>query len=67
VHAFETGLFRVTEIEVGEEAPDPQRHVADQGLLDPAEPTDEPGQHASRDAVREQEVQIVLLHKIHYD
>src|SRR5262249_7905468 len=37
------------------------RQIADDRLLDPAEPADQPGRQAARDPVRDQEIDRVLL------
>ena len=49
------------EVEIGEEAPDPDREIAHQRLLDLAEPADELRQQPPRDAVGQQEIEVLLL------
>jgi hypothetical protein len=44
-------LARVSKIEIGEQTPGRDRGVADNRLLDLAEPTDEPRREPARDAV----------------
>ncbi len=61
VQAPERGSARVAQVHVREQAPDPDREVSHERLLDPAEPADEPGREPSRDAVGQQEVEIFLL------
>jgi len=60
VQAAETGVPRVAEVEVGEELPHRDRHVAHQRLLDAAEPAEEARRRDARDAIREQEVQVLV-------
>ena len=66
MHASKSGLSRVAQIEIGKELPHEHRDIAHERLLDPAEPTHEAGQRAPGDAVGQQEVQLLLLQKIHY-
>ena len=54
-------LLRLAQVEIGEQAPDADRQVAHQRLLDLAEPAHEPGQQPARDAVGQQEVEVLLL------
>ena len=66
MHAAKRGLLRIAEVEIGEEAPDTEREAANQRMLDPAEPTHEPGRHSPGDPIGEKEVQVLLLHNLHY-
>ena len=61
VQACEFGLFRLAEIEVREQPPDRDRDIADQRLLDAAEPADELSRQPPRNAVGEQEINVLLL------
>ena len=54
-------LLGLAEVEVREQPPQPDRRVADQRLLDLAEPAHELRQQAPRDAVGQQEVDVLLL------
>jgi hypothetical protein len=60
VQAAEARLPRVAQVQVGEQAPDAHRQVADERLLDPAEPADEARGQPPGDAVGEQEVDVLL-------
>ncbi len=66
MHAAKTRFTRLAEIKVREEAPDHYRQIADQWLLDPAEPANEAGQQTPGDSIGQQEVQILLMHNLHY-
>ena len=61
VQAAELGLFGFAQIEVGEQPPERDREVADERLLDLAEPADELGRQPPRNAVGEQEIDVFLL------
>ena len=61
VHAAEMGLFRLPQIEVGKQPPHPDREVAHQRLFDAAEPADEPRSESARDAVGQEEIDVLLL------
>src|SRR5579864_234534 len=53
-------LFGFAEIEIAEQPPQADREVAHQGLLDLAEPADELGRQPPRNAVGEEEIDILL-------
>ena len=61
MQALEVGLARLGKIEIGKQPPAGDREIADQGLLDLAEPAHEPGQGRPRDTIGQQEVQVFLL------
>ena len=61
VDAGEVGFLGIAQVEHGEEFPRPERNVADEGLLDFAEPAHEAGHEQARDAVGEEEVKVLLL------
>jgi hypothetical protein len=61
VQALEARLARFGKIEIGEQPPAGDRQIADHGLLDLAEPSHEPGERRSRDAVGQQKIQVLLL------
>jgi hypothetical protein len=54
-------FLRFAQVKVGEEPPQPDRGVADPGLLDLAEPPHKPREQPAGDPVGEQEVEIFLL------
>jgi len=60
VQAREALLFRVGEIDVAEQPPEADGGVADEGLLDPADPPHRPRREAAGQPVGEEEVQILL-------
>ena len=62
--ALEVRLLGLAQIEIAEQAPDPDREVAHERLLDPAEPPHEAGGQTPRNAVGEEEVQILLLREL---
>jgi hypothetical protein len=51
VHASKLRGLGLAQVEIAEETPDPDRQVADERLLDPAEPAHEAGQEAARNPV----------------
>ena len=61
VQALEFGLFGLGQIEIGKQPPAGDRGVADHRILDLAEPAHEPGQRRPRNAVGQQEVEVLLL------
>jgi hypothetical protein len=61
VQASEFGFFRFRQIEFGKHPPARDRSIAHQWILDLAEPAHEPRQGRSRNAVGQQEVQVLLL------
>jgi hypothetical protein len=61
VQAFEFGLFGFRQIEIGKQPPARDRGIADKGVLDLAEPAHEARHRRPRDAVGQQEIQILLL------
>ena len=61
VHAAEIGFLRLRQIQIGKEPPQPDREVAHQRLLDPAEPAHELGQQPPGNAVGQQEIDVLLL------
>ena len=63
VHAAELGIPRVPQIEVGEEAPQPDGDVPHQGLLDLAEPPHELREQPARNPIGQQEIEILLLER----
>jgi hypothetical protein len=65
MHAAETRLPGIAEIEIGKKPPDPDRHISDVFLLDLAEPSDQSSDQPPRDPVSKQEVQILLMYNLH--
>ncbi len=63
VQAGEVRFLRLVQAQVGEQPPDRDRKVAHQRLLDPAEPAHEAGQQLARNAVGEQEIEVLLLQR----
>ena len=61
MHAVELGLAGFAQVQVAEQLPDPQRQIAHQWLADLAEPTHEAGEGDARNAIGQQEVQVLLL------
>jgi len=61
MQAFERRLARLRQVEIGKQPPAGDRQVADQGVLDLAEPPHEPGQRRPRDAIGQEKVKIFLL------
>jgi len=61
MQAFERRLARLRQVEIGKQPPAADRQVADQGVLDLAEPPHEAGQRRPRDAIGQEKVQIFLL------
>ncbi len=61
VQAGEAGFPGLAEIEVRKQPPAGDRQVADPGMFDLAEPAHEVGQRRARDAVGQQEVDVLLL------
>jgi len=61
VHAGEGAFTCLGEVERAEPAPDRNREIPDEGLFDLAEPAHEEGERPARDAVGQQEVQVILL------
>src|SRR5262249_11029549 len=60
VQAAKVLLLGLAQIQVAEKTPEPDRQVAQQRLLDPAEPTHEPRGQAARNSVGQQEVEVLL-------
>ena len=54
-------FLRLAQVEIGEQPPHADRQVAHQRLLDLAEPAHESRQQAARNAVGEQEIDVLLL------
>ena len=61
VQAAKLGRRGVAQIDVGELAPQTERQITHPWILDPGEPPHELGEQAPRDAIGEQEVQVLLL------
>ena len=61
VHAAEMRLFRLAQIEIGKQPPQPDGQIAHQRLFDPAEPADELRGQPARNAVGEEKVDVLLL------
>src|SRR5579875_381934 len=61
MHAAKLGLFRFAEIKVAEHAPYADGEAAHQRLLDLAEPPHELSRQTPRNAVGQQEVQVLLM------
>jgi hypothetical protein len=61
VHAAKPGLLGIAQIEIGKEAPDADRQIAEQRLLDPAEPAYEARGQPARNPVGEQKIDAVLF------
>ena len=61
VQALEGLLPGITEIEIGEQAPDRDRRPRHDGVLDLAEPAHPARREAPGDAVRQQEVDVLLV------
>src|SRR5262249_4281227 len=64
VHAAKLRVLGLAQVEVGEKTPDADGQVAHQRLLDAAEPPHEPGRQAPRNAVGQQEVEVLLLQDV---
>src|SRR3954471_213820 len=60
MHALELAVLRFAQVEAGEHAPDRDRQIAHQRLLDLAEPSDEPGHQPPGNAICEQKVHVFL-------
>src|SRR6516165_9896996 len=60
VHAAKVRLLRLAQIQIGEEAPQGDRQVAHQRLLDLAEPAHELRGQPAGDPVGEQEIEVLL-------
>src|SRR5262249_1412187 len=60
VHAAKVLFLGLAQIQVAEETPEPHRQVAQQRLLDPAEPAHELRDQAARNSVGQQEVEVLL-------
>jgi hypothetical protein len=60
VHAAEARGLGLAEIEPGEQPPQPDGRVADERLLDLAEPADEQRREPARNAVGQQEIEVLL-------
>src|SRR6185312_14162951 len=61
VQAFEFGFPGLRQVEIAEHPPAGDRGVPYKRILDLAEPAHEPGQRRARDAVGQQEVEVLLL------
>ena len=61
VHAAEARFLRLPQVEIGKEPPRADRQIAHQRLLDAAEPADELRDQPARNAVGEQEIDVLLL------
>jgi hypothetical protein len=60
VHAVKVSLGGLTQVEVGEEFPDTNRQIANEGILDFAPASHEPGQGNAWNSICQKEVQILL-------
>ena len=61
MQAAEAIFARIAQVQIGEQAPDTDRQIADQRMLDLAEPAEEAGCQSSWDAVGQQEIDVFLL------
>ena len=61
VQALEFGLLGLRQIEIGKQPPARDRGIAHKRVLDLAEPAHEARQRRPRDAVGQQEIQVLLL------
>jgi hypothetical protein len=61
MQALEAGFLGLRQVEIGEHPPTGNRQIPDQGLLDLAEPADEPGYRRPRNPVGQQEIKVLLL------
>lgn len=60
MQAAEAVLSRLVQIEIGETAPDADRQIANQWMLQLAEPAEQAGGEASWDAVGQQKVDVFM-------
>ena len=65
VHAAELRPLRLPQVEAGKLPPNPDRKVADDRLFDAAEPADELSREAARNAVGQEEIDILLFDQAH--
>src|SRR5690348_10990763 len=61
VHALELALLRLAQVEVAEDSPEREQDRANDHVLALAQPADEDRGVATRDAIRQQEVELLLL------